>query len=214
MTEYDTLKAEGLNEFTEKRSRFIGTAVPVHTQEEAAAFIARVKKQYWDAKHTVSAYVLRSGEQHCSDDGEPQGTAGVPALNVLLKSGVTDAAVTVTRYFGGILLGTGGLVRAYTHGVSLALEAAGIVCMKPCLMLQVHCPYNQYGKVAALLPEHGAAVDETSFAEKVTLQFHMESGNLPKLENALADATAGGVKPKILGETFFPMEVSAGQKQK
>lgn len=210
MTEYLTLRAEGTDEFTEKKSRFLGAAAPVHTKEEAVAFAARQKKQYWDAKHNVSAYVLCTGEQHCSDDGEPQGTAGVPVLNVLLKSGVTDAAVVVTRYFGGILLGTGGLVRAYSHGASIALESAGIICMKPRLLLQAGCTYSQYGKVATLVPEYGAVIDDTAFTESVTLKFHMEAGKLPGLIAALADTTAGSVQVQQCGENFFPVEVSSG----
>lgn len=205
MIEYLTLKAEGANEFTEKKSRFLGAAAPVQTQEQAVAFVARLKKQYWDAKHNVFAYVLRSGEQHCSDDGEPQGTAGVPVLNVLLKSGVTDAVVVVTRYFGGILLGAGGLVRAYSHGASIAVEQAGIVCMKPCPLLQASCTYSQYGKVGALVPEHDAVVDDTSFTDLVTLQFHMEAERLAGLNAALADATAGTVQVRQIGEKYFPV---------
>lgn len=212
MTEYLTLKGKGTDEFTEKKSHFIGRAAPAHTQEEALAFLAQVKKAHWDAKHNVSAYVLRSGEQHCSDDGEPQGTAGVPVLNVLLKSGVTDAVVTVTRYFGGILLGAGGLVRAYSHGASIALTAAGILCMKPCLLLRVSCTYSQYGKLASLLPECAAVVDDAAFTEQVTLAFHMAAEKLPDLEAALADATAGTVHPEQIGMNFFPTEVDLHEK--
>ncbi|WOC31198.1 MULTISPECIES: YigZ family protein [Caproicibacterium] len=207
MKEYLTLKETGTDAFVEKKSRFLGTAAPVHTREEAEAFATQVKKQYWDAKHNVSAYVLRTGEQHCSDDGEPQGTAGVPVLNVLLKNNVTDAAVVVTRYFGGVLLGTGGLVRAYSHGASIALQRAKILRMKPCLLLQAACTYSQYGRAAALVAEAGAVVDDTRFTDSVTLQFHMEAEKLLALETALANATAGSVQVQQYGEDFFPLEV-------
>lgn len=125
MEEYKTLRAPASDEFTEKRSRFIGYAQPVSTQVEAAAFIERIKKQHHDATHNVFAYLLREGQlERYSDDGEPQGTAGIPVLDVLRKQGVTNCAVVVTRYFGGILLGAGGLVRAYSHAAARQLRSA------------------------------------------------------------------------------------------
>ncbi|MCH3972518.1 MAG: YigZ family protein [Oscillospiraceae bacterium] len=207
MEPYLTLSVQGTDEFTEKKSRFLGCAAPVCSKQEALGFFAAQKKKYWDAKHNVPAFVLRSGEQHCSDAGEPQGTAGVPVLNVLLKSGVTDAAVVVTRYFGGVLLGTGGLVRAYSHAASLALSAAGLLQMKPCLLLKLFCTYSQYGKVAALLPAHGAVIDSTGFTDQVQVSFHLEAAALPALTAELADATGGSVLPQTLGETYFPVQI-------
>ena len=131
ITSYKTTEKEAQDEFVEQRSRFIGYVRPVKTEEEALAFIEEKKKQHWDARHNVYAYVLREGGiQRYSDDGEPHGTAGVPTLDVLLKSGVTDVCVVVTRYFGGILLGAGGLVRAYTKSAKLALEAAQLAAGK------------------------------------------------------------------------------------
>ena len=123
---YKTILDPAEDEFVEKKSRFIAYTSPVHTVEEANAFIAGIRQRHWDATHNVPAFVLRSGVQRSSDDGEPGGTAGMPVLDVLLKSGVQDVCVVVTRYFGGILLGAGGLVRAYSHACSLALEAAGV----------------------------------------------------------------------------------------
>ena len=123
---YKTILEPAEDEFVEKKSRFIAYTSPVHTVEEANAFIAGIRQRHWDATHNVPAFVLRSGVQRSSDDGEPGGTAGMPVLDVLLKSGVQDVCVVVTRYFGGILLGAGGLVRAYSHACSLALEAAGV----------------------------------------------------------------------------------------
>lgn len=209
MTGYRTLRGEGGDAFVEKKSRFLGAAAPVQTEAAAQAFVARMKKQYWDARHNVSAYVLRSGAQHCSDDGEPQGTAGVPVLHGLLKAGVTDAAVVVTRYFGGVLLGAGGLVRAYSHAAALALAAAGIVEMRPCLRLRLRCAYHQYGRVAALLPACGAAVDSEAFTDEVAVAFHMAAADLPALKTALADGTGGAVVPQVCGEDFFAVAVSA-----
>lgn len=209
MTAYRTLRGDGADSFVEKKSRFLGAAVPVHSVEEAQAVVARFKKRYWDARHNVSAYVLRGGQQHCSDDGEPQGTAGVPVLNVLLKSGVTDAAVVVTRYFGGVLLGAGGLVRAYTHAASLALRAAGIVEMRPCLRLRLSCTYSQYGRVAALLPAAGAVVDGEDFTDIVSISCRLAPEKLDALKAGLADATGGTVAPQICGEDSFAVEIES-----
>ena len=128
MKDYITLNQRAQDEFVERKSRFIGTATPVSTQEEAIAFIDEMRSKYWDATHNVYAYILRDGTKRYSDDGEPQGTAGVPVLDVLQKEGLTDLCVVVTRYFGGILLGAGGLVRAYSHGAKIAVDAAGIGC--------------------------------------------------------------------------------------
>ena len=158
MAQYKTVLQEAQDDFVEKRSRFIGYARPVSTEAEALAFIAEKKSKHWDASHNVYAYILRDGGvMRYSDDGEPQGTAGIPVLDVLQKSGVTDVVVVATRYFGGILLGGGGLVRAYSHTASIALQAAGIVTMRECLMLEVLCDYGQYGRAAALVPECGGA---------------------------------------------------------
>lgn len=121
---YRTITKEADAEFTERRSRFIGHAMPVSSEEDALAFVAMIKEQHGDATHNVWAYNLKNGRQRYSDDGEPQGTAGPPVLEVLQKERLVDAAVVVTRYFGGVLLGAGGLVRAYSHGAKLALEAA------------------------------------------------------------------------------------------
>ena len=142
---YGTVLQEAEASFVEKRSRFIGRCRPVATEEEAQDFIAGVRKRHWDAAHNVWAYVLRDGAMRYSDDGEPQGTAGQPALNVLLKRELTDCAVVITRYFGGILLGAGGLTRAYAQGAAQAVQAAGEADMRPCLRGDIRCSYTQYG---------------------------------------------------------------------
>ncbi len=202
--EYRTLHSEAQDEFTEKRSRFIGYARPVTTEEQALSFIAEIKKQHWDAKHNVYAYVLRDGQiRRYSDDGEPQGTAGIPVLDVLLKGGITDAVLVVTRYFGGILLGGGGLVRAYGHAASIAVKAAGVEERVLCYKASVTCDYAQYGRVQPLLLEHGAVIDDTAFEDEVTLRFHIKKPLLPSLEKQLADATAGSVDTVVEGEDFY-----------
>ena len=163
MNEYRTLKENAQDEFTEKRSRFIGYARPVASEQEAFAFISEIRAKHWDAKHNVYAYCLREGNVcRYSDDGEPSGTAGMPVLGVIQKSGLTDCVVVVTRYFGGILLGGGGLVRAYSHAASIGIAAAGIVIMRMCLLCHLTCDYSQYGRLASLIPECGGSISETS----------------------------------------------------
>lgn len=207
MAEYRTIAQAAQDEFVEKRSRFIGYARPVQTEEEAQAFIAEMKSRHWDATHNVYAYILREGNiQRYSDDGEPQGTAGIPTLDVLQKSHVTDVAVVVTRYFGGILLGGGGLVRAYSHGASIALKAAGIITMKECSLLMLSCDYSRYGRVSSLIPECGGIIDDTDFAGDVTLSFHMAPELMGSFARKLADATNGQVTFEECGSQYFMME--------
>lgn len=203
---YLTVRNEASDEFTEQRSRFIGYVCPVSTEEEALTFIEKKKKQHWDAKHNVYAYCLRNdGIQRCSDDGEPHGTAGVPVLEVMLKSGVTDAVVVVTRYFGGILLGAGGLVRAYTKGARIALEAGQIIRMQKCVCLTLCCDYNQYGRISSLIPECGGVTDNCDFGSGVTISFHIKREDLPSFNKKLADATCGSVIPEEAGEMICPV---------
>jgi uncharacterized YigZ family protein len=206
MMEYKTIRLREEAEFIERRSRFIGHACPVKTEEEAVAFINEMKAKYWDASHNVYAYCLREGQiKRYSDDGEPQGTAGIPVLDVLQKSGVVDTAVVVTRYFGGILLGAGGLVRAYSHGASIALEAAGIVTMGLCTLGVVSCSYSQYGRVAALIPEKGGVVDTTDFGENVNLFFHIPKESFDFLQAALIDATSGTCHAQAEDEAYYEL---------
>ncbi len=207
IADYLTVAAAAENEFTEKRSRFIGAIRPVTTEEEAQAFIRERTKQYWDAKHNVFAYVLEGGNLcRFSDDGEPQGTAGMPVLDVLRKEGLTDCAVVVTRYFGGILLGGGGLVRAYSHAAKLAVDAGGVVCMRRCLLGHVTCDYAQYGWLPGLLMEQGAVVGEADFADTVTVYFSLPCEGRDALEAALTDRSAGTLAAVFDGEEFMPCQ--------
>lgn len=204
MVEYRTIANEASAEFVERRSRFISYAKPVETEEEAVSFINAIKSKNWNATHNVYAYSIRNNQlKRYSDDGEPQGTAGIPTLDVLLKSGVTDAVVVVTRYFGGILLGAGGLVRAYSHSASIALQQAKMITMRTCLMAEVCCDYNQYGKLAALIPESGGVVDNADFTDMVRINFHMSDERMPAFEQKLADITCGQSKTVMTGEKFF-----------
>ena len=203
MEEYKTLRAPASDEFTEKRSRFIGYAQPVSTQVEAAAFIERIKKQHHDATHNVFAYLLLEGQlEHYSDDGEPQGTAGIPVLDVLRKQGVTNCAVVVTRYFGGILLGAGGLVRAYSHAAAIALGKAGIVTMAHCAILDIACDYSFYGKLAVCIPEWGGVVEDTQFGGAVTVRVRIHATLVDSFCAKLTDASNGRFQAVQTGECF------------
>lgn len=203
MQAYNTVLSLATDEFTEKRSRFIGTAMPVTTEEEALDFIAGMRKKYWDATHNVYAYCLRNGQiRRFSDDGEPQGTAGMPTLDVLQKAGVTDVVVVATRYFGGIMLGAGGLVRAYSHTAKLALDAASIVKMSPVTVCGICCDYNQYGRLEALLGKYGAKIESSAFEADVRVSAAIDSTQTEKFAAELRDATGGKAIFEPNGEKF------------
>lgn len=206
---YRTVARKAAAEFTEKRSRFIGYICPVQTEEQALEFIRARAKEHWDARHNVYAYVLEGGNLcRYSDDGEPQGTAGIPVLEVLRKTGLTDCAAVVTRYFGGILLGGGGLVRAYSHAARLAVEAAGIVEMRRCRRLEVRCDYAQYGFLPALLAAENAQITDTRYDDGVTVQFTLEAERQGALQAALTERSAGQLTLTAQGEVFAPFPVS------
>ena len=207
MQEYRTPAGSGHDEFTEKRSRFICYVQPVSHEHEALDFIAEIKSKHWDAKHNVYAYCLRDGNiSRYSDDGEPSGTAGIPVLNVIQKNCLTDCAIVVTRYFGGVLLGGGGLVRAYSHAASLGVSAAGIAVMRMCALCRIGCDYNQYGRINSLIPECGGLVTDTDFGAEVNIAFTMARENLNSFLPKLADASNGSVEAEIIGEKFVKIE--------
>lgn len=165
-----TLAKRASAEIEERKSVFIGTAAPVTTEEEARAFIEEVKKEYYDARHNVFAYLLSEGSvSRFTDDGEPKGSAGIPTLNVLKMSGAVDLAVVVTRYFGGILLGTGGLVRAYSAAAKAALDAAGFAVMRIYAVMEIKCSYSEYQLIISKLSKAGASEDSSDFAADVTM---------------------------------------------
>lgn len=200
---YKTVKQSASDEFTEKRSRFIGYVCPVKTQAEATAFIAEIQKKHWDAKHNVYAYILREGGiKRYSDDGEPQGTAGVPVLDVLEKSGVCDAVVVVTRYFGGILLGGGGLVRAYSHAAHLALEAGKIITMGLCAILKIRADYAFHAKLLNFIEGTDAIVLHTKFSDCVTLTLSIAVEKADAFCDAVFDFSGGKVTPQKIREKF------------
>lgn len=203
MSSYKTVREEAADEFIVKKSRFIGYCKPVTTQQQALDFIAQIRTKHWDATHNVYAYSLREGGvRRFSDDGEPQGTAGIPSLDVLLKEEVTDCCVVVTRYFGGIMLGAGGLVRAYSHGAKIALEAAGIITMSLCKILSVQTDYTFYGRLVPLICEEGGIIEDTVFTDSVEVIFRIPAEKLPFFESKLTDASCGKFSAEVLDEKY------------
>ena len=200
---YTTLAGEGSDEFEERRSLFIGHAKHVTSEEEAQEFVKSKKKEYSDATHNCWAYLMKGGiVARYSDDGEPQGTAGVPMLETIRKSGVTDCVVVVTRYFGGILLGAGGLVRAYSHGAKIALDAAKIVTYEKYAELMLECSYSDYQKYSVILPTFNAIIDDTDFTDKVIISFAVKETVVGELEAKITEMSGGRDKLEKLGERF------------
>ena len=201
--QYTTISREAHVEFEEKRSLFIGHAIHVDTEEDALAFIKQIKKQYSDATHNCFAYLLKGGiVARYSDDGEPQGTAGVPMLETIRKSGVGDLCVVVTRYFGGILLGAGGLVRAYSHATSIAIEGAGVVTYEPYSEFVLSCGYSEYQRYSNILTNASAVIDSTDFAADVTVRFAIKRDSADALISKISEAGYGRDIPQLVGERF------------
>lgn len=193
LEDYIVLKEGGCGELVEKKSRFIATLFPVTSEEEAAAFIEEIKKKYWDAKHNCSAFVIGPNAEltRCSDDGEPSGTAGRPMLEVLLSEGVRNVAVVVTRYFGGTLLGTGGLVRAYTQAVKEGLKNSKTAKMYYGMEIVMHTDYNGVGKILYLLEKQGVKVRSAEYAQAVTLTVTVPAKKKAGLIKEVTQATGG-----------------------
>lgn len=203
MQEYKTVEKEASDFFIEKKSKFIGYAKPVKTQEEAVDFISEIKSKHWDATHNVYAYVLRENNiQRYSDDGEPSGTAGVPVLDVMLKESLVDVCVVATRYFGGTLLGAGGLVRAYSHTSKIALEAAGIITMAQCSVMSAEVDYSFYDRLNILLSDFSAVILNTSFSDKVCVEFSVKENIVDLLNAKLIDVSNGTYISKFLRSEF------------
>ena len=205
MAEYKTIKQRASDEFVEKKSRFIGYIAPVETEDEAIAFINEIRTKHRDATHNVYAYSLRAGQiKRASDDGEPQGTAGMPVLNVLTQEEITDCVVVVTRYFGGILLGGGGLVRAYTHSAKIGVDAAEIITLVPWSVCTIQCDYTFYGKIETLIRDFGGVMGDTDFAENVTVKFRIQQGTEQAFDKKLQDLTNGKLTFDIIEEIVAP----------
>ncbi len=203
MREYKTVELESSDYFVEKKSKFIGYAKPVSTQDEAVEFINTIKSKHWDATHNVYAYVLRENNtQRYSDDGEPSGTAGVPVLDVILKENVTDVCAVATRYFGGTLLGAGGLVRAYSHTSKIALDAAHIITMANCQIYSVIVDYSFYDRLNVLLSDFGANVIKSDFSTSVSVEFSIKEDASELLKDKLTDISNGKYSLNYLRSEF------------
>ena len=200
---YVTIKREAHVEFEEKRSLFIGHAIHVESEEDAAAFVKSIKKKYADATHNVWAYHLKGGIiARYSDDGEPQGTAGMPVLEAIRKSGVDDVCIVVTRYFGGILLGAGGLVRAYSHSAVMAINEAEIVVYEPYNEYSLSCGYSEYQKYSNILSLEGVIIDSTDFGAEVLVRFAVKKTQAERVLTRINEAGYGRDIPQLCGERF------------
>lgn len=208
MEEYLVPTGFGEDEFIEKKSRFIGRLWPVETEEEALAKIQEMKKQHYDATHNCWAYIIRDGAVRFSDDGEPGGTAGMPMLQVLQREGLFNVVCVVTRYFGGILLGAGGLVRAYTKGAKIAVDAAGKSMKRVWTVLYLPCPYSWYERVKLETESCGGIIRSTDFGSEVELELLFPQAKAPEFLSRLTDMTAGTVEAMETGTEYraFPVQ--------
>ena len=207
MDEYLVPTAFGEDEFIEKKSRFIGRLWPVETEEAALEKIQEMKKAHYDATHNCWAYIIKDGPVRFSDDGEPGGTAGMPMLQVLQREGLYNCVCVVTRYFGGILLGAGGLVRAYTKGAKIAVDAAGKSMKRVWTVLYVPCPYPYYERVKLLVAECEGIIRQTDFGAEVELELLFAENMAGTFLDKLTDLTAGTVEGMETGQEYraFPI---------
>ncbi len=205
--EYQTIDGSFTAEYTEKHSRFIATAFHCESEEEAAEIIAAQKSKYWDARHNVYAYILQNGTARFSDDGEPHGTAGMPVLEVIKGSGITDVLIVVTRYFGGILLGTGGLVRAYSTSARDAIGGAKRVLMCACTEFIIDCDYGNYDRLVRLIDDSNGMIQNTDFTDKVTVNVVFKNIDRDIFLDQLCESFASKIKAVLKNELFFPFIV-------
>ncbi|MBQ5330644.1 MAG: YigZ family protein [Oscillospiraceae bacterium] len=193
--DYKTVYETASDAFTEKKSDFIGTIAPVKSEEEAVAFIERIKSGNRKARHNVYAYVLREGNiSRYSDDGEPQGTGGVPVLEVIKGRGLSDVCIVVTRYFGGILLGTGGLSRAYSRAACIACDAARVMEMCECTLISFECDYSMYGLLTGLLSQSCLKVKSCDFEDRVRIRLMCKNAFADSLADDITEISNGTVK--------------------
>lgn len=204
MDSYRIPTKSGASEYVDKRSRFLGLVRPVGSEDEARTIIAACKKQYHDARHNCWCYLVGESVVRYSDDGEPQGTAGQPMLNVFQRENVTNVCCVVTRYFGGILLGAGGLTRAYSKGARDALAAAGVSSMGLWTQLRIPCTYPLLERVKLELAAAEGLTDDTEYGADVTITASLPQERVEPLCARLTELSAGGIVPAVLGESFRP----------
>ena len=203
--EYKIIYKGGMGEIEEKKSRFIATVEPIEKEEDAIAFIERMKKKYWDARHNCSAYVIgeKNQIQRCSDDGEPSQTAGRPMLDVLLGEGVHNVVVVVTRYFGGTLLGTGGLVRAYSGATKEGLKNSVIVTKKLGSKYEIDTDYNGIGKIQYIICQMGLTTLDTIYTDAVKVVVIVPENDCNAFEKKVAEATYGRANMEMQGKIYY-----------
>ena len=208
LQEYLTVGKAGIGEYEEKRSRFIGSIIPVTTEQEAIEHINKVKKENFGARHNVYAYILRdNGLTRYSDDGEPHSTAGMPTLDVLRKTGLTDVCVVVTRYFGGVLLGTGGLVRAYTAAAKAAVDAAGIVKMQYCNICKAECDYSDAEQLTRVIGMNGGNLRDTVYTDKVEIIFAVTEQEFSPLCDKVTEQFCGRITVEKTDSDYSAVEL-------
>ncbi len=199
---YISVEHDATAEITEKKSRFISNVRHVETEDEAMAFIDKIKKQHYNARHNVYAYILSNGFKKYTDDGEPAKTAGLPILEMLEKQGITDVVCVVTRYFGGTLLGTGGLVRAYTESARQGVEQAGIVKMTSCELIELEVPYSLLGSVEYLIRTSGAICEDKVFGEGITMLVTIKCDKADTLMDSVKNDFGGSVGIRMKGRVY------------
>lgn len=200
---YITLGGEGVAEYEEKKSVFIGHAMPAKTERDAVSYIKEIRQLHSDARHNVHAFLIGNGViARSTDDGEPSGSAGVPVLEVIRKSGITDACVVVTRYFGGILLGAGGLVRAYSAAAKAAIDKAGIVTYEAYTVMKISCNYSDYQKLLPELTKVSAVIDGTEYSDNVTVIFAIRDVCVSPFTEKVREMSAGKISPEIIGKRY------------
>ena len=208
MDEYLVPTAFGEDEFIEKKSRFIGSLCPVETEEAALEKIQEMKKKHYDATHNCWAYIIKDGAVRFSDDGEPGGTAGMPMLQVLQREGLYNVVCVVTRYFGGILLGAGGLVRAYTKGAKIAVDAAGKSMKRVWSVLYVPCPYSWYERVKLTVDAFGGIIRSTEFGADVELEILVPEAQAQPFLDKLTDLSAATIEGMETDQEYRAFPVS------
>ena len=207
MSEYFIPAGDGEAEFTEKRSSFLGHVRMVETEDEAKSFVAEMKKKYYDARHNCWCYIIKDGAVRYSDDGEPQGTAGIPMLEVLKREGVTNVVCVVTRYFGGVLLGTGGLLRAYTKSAKDALDAAGISVVRRWIKAELPCTYSLLERLKLECTAANGVVSDVEYSTDVCLKLLLPEDGVEDFSRRVADVTAGASRLAIIGEIYKPVRI-------
>ena len=199
---YISVENKATAEITEKKSRFIANVCHVETEKEAMDFVDKIKKEHYSARHNVYAFILSNGFKKYTDDGEPSKTAGLPILEMLEKQGITDVVCVVTRYFGGTLLGTGGLVRAYTESAKLGVESAGVVVMTSCELMELAVPYHLLGSVEHLIKKSSAICEDKLFGENVNLTVVTESANTISFAESIKNEFGGSVNVRLKGKVY------------